>query len=202
VLVDFGAVHDWSRRSGERSLSIVGTIGYIAPEQAMARRGPASDLFALGATLVHALGHRHPADLAPPRPAHHRFEDRVGCSLALIAVCKRLVEPDLDHRYARAADARADLLAPPLRCCRRRPRCMRSLPAAADSSQPRTPVGVPDREHRDRAAAGRGDRRPARSRGGRLGLLGVLSLAIFVAAGVLALGPSFARGDGDDSVRG
>jgi hypothetical protein len=111
VLVDFGAVHDWGSRAGHGSLTVVGTAGYMAPEQAMGAPVPASDLFALGATVVHALSHCHPADL-PRRGLHMAFEDRVGCSPALVAVLQRLVEPDLRDRYARAADALTDLRLP------------------------------------------------------------------------------------------
>ncbi len=111
VLVDFGAVHDWGSRAGHGSLTVVGTVGYMAPEQAMGAPAPASDLFALGATAVHALSHCHPADL-PRRGLQLAFADRVGCSPELVAVLQRLVEPDLRERYARASDALADLRRP------------------------------------------------------------------------------------------
>jgi hypothetical protein len=112
VLVDFGAVHDWGSRAGHRSLTVVGTAGYMAPEQAMGAPVPASDLFALGATVVHALSHCHPADL-PRRGLRLSFADRVGCSPELVAVLQRLLEPDLSERYARASEALADLRRPP-----------------------------------------------------------------------------------------
>ncbi len=112
VLVDFGAVHDWGSRAGHGALTVVGTVGYMAPEQAMGAPVPASDLYALGATFVHALSHCHPADL-PRHGLQMVFADRLGCSPGLVAVLQRLVEPDLRQRYPVAAEALADLRRPP-----------------------------------------------------------------------------------------
>ena len=38
---------------------MVGTFGYMPPEQLLGQAGPTSDLYALGATLLHALGLDH-----------------------------------------------------------------------------------------------------------------------------------------------
>jgi Protein kinase domain len=122
VLVDFGAVGDWTTRVGHGSLTVAGTVGYMSPEQAMGAAGPASDLFALGATMVHALTHCHPADL-PRRGLRLLFHDRLGCSADLVAVLEKLVAPDVSERYASAAFALADLQRPPgSRQLARRPR--------------------------------------------------------------------------------
>jgi hypothetical protein len=137
VLVDFGAVHDWGSRAGHGSLTVVGTVGYMAPEQAMGAPVPASDLFALGATMVHALSHCHPADL-PRRGLQLAFQDRLGCSADLVAILEQLVEPDLRQRYTRAADALTDLRRPP-----------RALVPARDTPEPRSrtralvPIALP-----------------------------------------------------------
>ncbi len=58
ALVDFGAVE--TRPTGR---VVVGTSGYMAPEQLMGRAGPESDLYGLGATLVHLATGRHPEEL-------------------------------------------------------------------------------------------------------------------------------------------
>jgi hypothetical protein len=112
VLVDFGAVRDWATRAGQGSLTVVGTPGYMAPEQAMGEAVPASDLFALGATMIHALTHCHPSNL-PRRGLRLVFADRLGCSRPLVAVLGRMVEPDLAERYASASEVVADLHRPP-----------------------------------------------------------------------------------------
>src|SRR5262249_4681932 len=53
VLVDFGAVQ--VRAKGEKGSTVVGTFGYMAPEQLQARASPATDVYAVGATAVAML---------------------------------------------------------------------------------------------------------------------------------------------------
>jgi serine/threonine protein kinase len=60
ALVDFGAV------AAEQSVTVVGTSGYMPPEQLMGHAGASSDLYALGMTLLHLLTRRHPASLIRP----------------------------------------------------------------------------------------------------------------------------------------
>ncbi|MFB8791239.1 MAG: serine/threonine-protein kinase, partial [Potamolinea sp.] len=53
-LVDFGAVQDKATAEGV-TFTVVGTSGYAPPEQLWGRAVAASDLYALGATLIHLL---------------------------------------------------------------------------------------------------------------------------------------------------
>jgi len=62
VLIDFGGVCDGWRKPSDSGDTIVGTAGYMPPEQYMGQVGPWSDLYALGATLLHALTGRAPAE--------------------------------------------------------------------------------------------------------------------------------------------
>jgi len=62
-LVDFGAVQDTYYSTFARSRTVVGTFGYMAPEQFRGQAVPATDLYGLGATLLFLLTHRSPADL-------------------------------------------------------------------------------------------------------------------------------------------
>ena len=61
-LVDFGAVQEKYRTTITRG-TFVGTIGYMPPEQFRGKAQSASDLYALGATLLFVLTGRSPADL-------------------------------------------------------------------------------------------------------------------------------------------
>ena len=103
VLVDFGA----SQQSWEMSLgggTSVGTIGYVPPEQMSGSVRPASDLYALGATLVHLLTRTHPSEL-PVERLKLQFRDRVDVGDDLAELLDKLLEPDPDDRPASARKA-------------------------------------------------------------------------------------------------
>src|SRR4029078_10320853 len=61
ALVDFGGVLDAAREKG--GSTIVGTFGYMAPEQLHGQAVPATDLYALGATIGELAGGVEPEDV-------------------------------------------------------------------------------------------------------------------------------------------
>lgn len=66
-LIDFGAV--WKEQVSAESGSAAGTFGYMPPEQSVNQMTPASDLYALGVTLVELLSGAAPAEM--PREGLH-----------------------------------------------------------------------------------------------------------------------------------
>jgi len=66
-LVDFGAVQTVYRNTLSQGSTVVGTYGYMAPEQFRGQAVPATDLYGLGATLLYLLTHQSPADLPQKR---------------------------------------------------------------------------------------------------------------------------------------
>lgn len=66
-LVDFGAVQSIFRNTTAHGSTIVGTYGYMAPEQFRGQAYWGTDLYGLGATLLFLLTHRHPGDLPQQR---------------------------------------------------------------------------------------------------------------------------------------
>ena len=62
-LVDFGAVQNTYYNTLTQGSTVVGTYGYMAPEQFRGQALPATDLYSLGATLLYLLTHRSPAEL-------------------------------------------------------------------------------------------------------------------------------------------
>ncbi|MCA9523951.1 MAG: SEL1-like repeat protein [Myxococcales bacterium] len=132
VLVDFDTV---AAPEGLRSgLTIVASLGYSAPEQLAGEASPASDLYELGATLLH-LATGTPPEKLPRR--HGRFElDGALDELdpALRQVLTRLVEPDPDERYGHADGALADLRHEP--AVREAPASPPSLSKSAESRRP------------------------------------------------------------------
>ena len=103
VLVDFDLVRDEARPGGG-STTAIGTVGYAPLEQLMGRAVPATDLFALGATLVALLSRRDPADLFDPSSHRLDFRDYVNVSPRFAAVLERMTAASLDERYADASE--------------------------------------------------------------------------------------------------
>ena len=108
TLVDFGLVRDVARPEGGSTMS-AGTPGYAPPEQYAGRAVPATDLYALGATLVALLARRDPVDLLSPRTQRLAFRDHVTIGDDLARIVERLLEPDPTRRYETAAAVRRDL---------------------------------------------------------------------------------------------
>src|ERR671932_1006921 len=102
-LVDFGAVQDRAVKEGA-TFTVVGTYGYAPMEQFGGRAVPASDLYALGATLIHLLTGTPPADL-PQRNMRIQFSDRVSLKLHFVRWIEGLTEPDVEQRLSTAHQA-------------------------------------------------------------------------------------------------
>lgn len=64
VLVDFGGVTFGWRPPSHGGTTVVGTFGYMPPEQLVGQGGATADLYALGATLLHVLTTRPPTDFS------------------------------------------------------------------------------------------------------------------------------------------
>jgi hypothetical protein len=102
-LVDFGAVQTLVAREGG-TITIVGTYGYMPPEQFGGRTVPASDLYSLGATLIYLVTGKHPADL-PQQNLCLQFEPVAHLSPALTHWLKQMTEPSLERRFISAQEA-------------------------------------------------------------------------------------------------
>lgn len=99
-LVDFGSVQTLAVREGG-TITIVGTYGYMPPEQFGGRATPASDLYSLGATFIYLVTGQHPAEL-PQEDLRLKFEPLVDLNLGFLDWLKQLTEPSLNKRFASA----------------------------------------------------------------------------------------------------
>jgi serine/threonine protein kinase len=95
-LVDFGSVQTLAARDGG-TMTIVGTYGYMPPEQFGGRTTPASDLYSLGATLIYLVTGQHPADL-PQDDLRLQFEHLASISPGFTRWLKWLTEPSVSKR--------------------------------------------------------------------------------------------------------
>ena len=92
AFVDFGAVREHLRSEG--GSTVVGTFGYMAPEQFQGRAGPASDVYSIGATAIAMITGVEPEKLP------HR-----GLSIDVAAAVDKMVSP-------RIRDALVQMLEP------------------------------------------------------------------------------------------
>ena len=106
-LIDFGAVQLVAPHTAGGS-TVVGTTGYMPLEQFMGRAQPATDLYALGATVVHLLTRTHPADLKVAR-GRLQWSERANVSAELASVLDDLLEPMVEDRLDSATALREAL---------------------------------------------------------------------------------------------
>ncbi|MBT9315399.1 serine/threonine protein kinase [Leptothoe spongobia] len=105
-LVDFGLVQraGTTEGIGEEPILISGTPGYRPPEQLGDRAVPATDLYSLGATLVHLATGQHPNQL-PQRGLRILFGQELGhMSRSLKAWLRWLTQPK-QHKRPLSAQA-------------------------------------------------------------------------------------------------
>ncbi|NEP13783.1 MAG: protein kinase [Symploca sp. SIO2C1] len=103
-LVDFGAVQDTYHSTFMRGSTVVGTYGYMAPEQFRGQAVPTTDLYGLGATLLFLLTHRSPAELPTDR-LKLDFRSRVQISEEFADCLEKMLEPDVEERFSSAKEA-------------------------------------------------------------------------------------------------
>jgi serine/threonine protein kinase len=113
-LVDFGSVKTVATGS---TITVVGTYGYMPPEQFGGQATPASDLYALGATIICLATGQHPSEL-PHTDMRIDFVDRVNLSLGLTNWLKKIVEPSLDSRLKSTTETLLALNSPSIQARR------------------------------------------------------------------------------------
>jgi serine/threonine protein kinase len=107
-LIDFGAVKDTFKHKG--GSTVVGTFGYMAPEQFQGRAIPASDIYSLGATLLFLLSHQEPQEFNA-EGLKLDIRSSLKVSNGLLAILEKMLEPNYENRYLHAQDLHDDLKA-------------------------------------------------------------------------------------------
>lgn len=109
VLIDFGIAKQISSASlsGQPTLAI-GTLGYVAPEQALGHPTWSSDLYALGITAIECLTGMKATQILE-LDLQDRFQSAPPLSPELVTFLNQLTHPQQIQRYANAKFAIDDL---------------------------------------------------------------------------------------------
>ena len=102
-LVDFGAVQDTYRHTVVGS-TVVGTYGYMAPEQYRGGAILSTDLYSLGCTILFLLSRKSPAEL-PQKKLKLDFRNAVNIKRDFANWIDKLIEPNTNKRFPTAAAA-------------------------------------------------------------------------------------------------
>lgn len=102
-LVDFGAVRDTYHQTALGS-TVVGTYGYMAPEQFRGQATLSTDLYGLATTLLFLLAGAPPSDL-PERNLKLDFRGKVNISVRFADWIDKCIEPSADARFPHAEAA-------------------------------------------------------------------------------------------------
>jgi serine/threonine protein kinase len=107
-LVDFGAVQEAMTRGHYGTQTVVGTVGYMPLEQLMGRSVEATDLHAVGVTLVFLLTHTDPVNI-PVTDMKLDFRGLTRISDGFFDFIDILIDPDVAKRYQTSSEALAAL---------------------------------------------------------------------------------------------
>jgi hypothetical protein len=107
-LVDFGAVQDTYHHTVTGGSTVVGTYGYMAPEQFRGQAELSTDLYGLGTTLLFLLTQKSPAEL-PQRKLKINFRSHVSISSEFADWLERMLEPAIANRFPSAKESLAVL---------------------------------------------------------------------------------------------
>ena len=102
-LVDFGAVQDTYHHTVMGS-TVVGTYGYMAPEQYRGGATLSTDLYSLGCTLLFLLTGESPAEL-PQKKLKIDFRSHVNIKRDFANWIDKLIEPNIKNRFPKAEAA-------------------------------------------------------------------------------------------------
>jgi serine/threonine protein kinase len=112
-LVDFGSVQTIAAQQGG-TITVVGTYGYMPPEQFGGRATPASDLYSLGATLIYLVTGRHPTEF-PQKDGRIQFQQIANLEATFRDWLEWMTEPSLNRRLTSAREALQALQNPRIR---------------------------------------------------------------------------------------
>jgi serine/threonine protein kinase, bacterial len=99
LLIDFGAVCQ-----AASSQTLIGSPGYVPPEQILGRPVPQSDLYAAGATALRLLSGLHPSQLFNHRTKELEWQSHIKTSSGFADILNALVAQKVSDRLSSASE--------------------------------------------------------------------------------------------------
>ncbi|MBW4620537.1 MAG: protein kinase [Cyanosarcina radialis HA8281-LM2] len=111
VLVDFGAAKFATGTALARTGTVIGSAGFVAPEQAIGKATFASDIYSLGVTCIHLLTAIEPFDLYSVNEGTWVWRDYLTQPISqhLGQILDRMLENAINRRYQSASEILQDL---------------------------------------------------------------------------------------------
>jgi serine/threonine protein kinase len=115
ILIDFGAVKEigtlsFNAQTQTIMTSVIGTPGYMAPEQQNGRPFFSSDIYGLGRTAIYALTGQSPIELENTETGDlTNWFKQVSVSSKLTAILNKMIRPRYSERYHSASEVMRDL---------------------------------------------------------------------------------------------
>ncbi len=154
ALVDFGGVCFGWRPPSVAGTTVVGTFGYMPPEQLMGQSGPTTDLYALGATLLHLATARPPNEF-PFDSGRIEVPADLPVKASLVRLIEALLRPAPRDRPQTAEAARqilrdeepeTSVVVRETNVAAPRERARRSVPITSDDGPRFVDMGPPPRD--------------------------------------------------------
>jgi serine/threonine protein kinase len=111
ALVDFGEVQDPEEQLDRGDATLEEGDPYVPVEQQIGRAEPASDIYALGVTMIHLLSHVDPMNL-PRSEEGIQFEKILNLSDPMERYLRKMTAREAENRFQTAREAMRALKAP------------------------------------------------------------------------------------------
>ncbi|HCA95637.1 MAG TPA: serine/threonine protein kinase [Cyanobacteria bacterium UBA9226] len=110
-IVDFGAAKAVTGAGSCQTGTVIGSMGFVAPEQTMGKALFASDIYSLGVTSIHLLTGLHPFDLFDPTQGVWVWRKilKKPISNDLAAILDKMLQSAVNLRYQSATEILKDL---------------------------------------------------------------------------------------------
>lgn len=109
-LVDFGAAKAVAGAQGKTG-TVIGSMGFVAPEQTIGKALFASDIYSLGVTCIHLLTGLHPFDLFDPNQGIWVWRQMLKKPISdrLATILDKMLQSAINLRYQSAPEILKDL---------------------------------------------------------------------------------------------